>query len=186
VWALVGVASAFAVGIVKERADGTFYRLKIAPVSRAQLILGKGIACFLSCVIVISFLLMVGRLGFGLHIGNLALTALAVVSASICFVGVVMTLSVLGKSEQATAGSGRAILILFSMFGGGMVPLFMMPSWMQAASSLSPAKWAVVALEGSIWRGFTFAEMLTPCLILIAIGVVGFAIGSAVLTRAAD
>jgi ABC-2 type transport system permease protein len=186
VWGLVGVATAFVVGIVKERSDGTFYRLKVAPVTRFQLILGKGVACFLSCLGVISILLLVGKFGFGLHVSNFPLTVLAVASSALCFVGVVMALSVLGKSEQAVAGGGRAILLLFSMFGGGMIPVFMMPGWMQTVSSFSPAKWAVVALEGSIWRGYSLSEMIVPCSILVTIGLVGFAVGATVLGRASD
>lgn len=186
VWALVGVSMAFAIGIVRERADGTFFRLQVAPVSRLQLILGKGIACFISCVMVISVLMLVGKLFFGLDINNLPLIAFAILCSSFCFVGVVMTLSVLGKSEQAVSGSGRAFLILASMFGGGMIPLAIMPPWMQTASSFSPAKWAVLSLEGSIWRGFSWTEMMLPCGILIAIGVVGIAVGATVLSRTAE
>jgi ABC-2 type transport system permease protein len=63
------------------------------------------------------------------------------------------------------------------MFGGGMIPLIAMPEWMQTGSYLSPARWAVVALEGAIWRDFTPTEMLQPCSILLAVGGVSFALG---------
>ena len=75
-------------------------------------------------------------------------------------------------------GMGWAILTLFAMMGGGMMPLFFMPAWMQSVSHVSPVKWAIVALEGPIWRGFTFHEMITPCAILIAIGLVFFFVGT--------
>ena len=38
-------------------------------------------------------------------------------------------------------------------------------------------KWAVLALEGGIWRDFTPADMMLPCLVLLGVGVVSFAIG---------
>ena len=52
-----------------------------------------------------------------------------------------------------------------------------MPSWMQALSHVSPVKWAILAMEGAVWRGFSFNEMLLPCGILVGVGLLCFAIG---------
>jgi ABC-type multidrug transport system permease subunit len=60
-----------------------------------------------------------------------------------------MLVSVRGKSERAVSGAGWGVLMLFSIFGGGMVPLFVMSGWMQAVGSFSPAKWSVLSLEGA-------------------------------------
>jgi ABC-2 type transport system permease protein len=59
-----------------------------------------------------------------------------------------------------------------------------MPDWMQTASNLSPIKWGILALEGAIWRGFSWTEMLLPCGILLAVGAVCFALGVRNLARA--
>jgi ABC-2 type transport system permease protein len=74
--------------------------------------------------------------------------------------------------------------MLMAMFGGAMIPLLFMPSFMRVASNLSPVKWSILALEGAIWRGFTLSEMLLPCAVLIAIGAVCMAIGTRMLSRA--
>jgi len=58
-----------------------------------------------------------------------------------------------------------------------MVPLFIMPGWMQAVSDFSPVKWAIIALEGALWRHFTSAEMAVPCGILTAVGGLAFFLG---------
>jgi ABC-2 type transport system permease protein len=70
------------------------------------------------------------------------------------------------------------------MFGGGMVPLLFMPPFMRTLSNASPVKWSILALEGAIWRGFSFSEMLLPCGILLTIGAFGLAIGTMMLSRA--
>jgi len=64
-----------------------------------------------------------------------------------------------------------------------MIPLFAMPPWMQTASMASPVRWAIVALEGALWRGFTPAQMLLPCGILLGLGLGGFALGTRILSR---
>jgi ABC-2 type transport system permease protein len=66
-----------------------------------------------------------------------------------------------------------------AMIGGGMVPLFLMPPWLQTVSHLSPVKWAILTMEGAIWWGFSLTEMAVPCGILLAVGGGCFAIGVA-------
>lgn len=183
-WAVLGCAAGFAIGIVVERTQGTFLRLRVAPLSRAQVLAGKGLACFIACLTVSVLFLAIGRLVFGVRIAAPGLLGLAILATAVCFVGIMMFLSVLGKTEQAVGGAGWAILTVMAMLGGGMVPLFIMPPWLQTASHASPVKWGIVALEGAIWRGFTPAEMILPCAILVATGLGFFALGARVFARA--
>ena len=176
-WALIGCTAAFAITIVTERTKGTMVRLRQAPVSRAQILAGKGLACFTSAVSVSFLLLAIGVVIFGVRTPDKLTLLLAVLCSAFCFVGLMMLISVLGKSEQSVAGAGWAILLVFSMTGGGMVPLLAMPKWMLTVSNLSPVKWGIYALEGAIWRGFTLAEMVMPLAILLTIGVVAFSTG---------
>jgi ABC-2 type transport system permease protein len=64
-----------------------------------------------------------------------------------------------------------------------MLPLFLMPAWMATVSNFSPVKWAVLAVEGAMWRGFALADMLLPCGILLAVGAAGFVLGTRNLKR---
>jgi ABC-2 type transport system permease protein len=57
---------------------------------------------------------------------------------------------------------------------------------MKTLSNFSPVKWSILALEGSIWRGFAPADMLLPCGILLGAGAVCFAIGARMLARDAN
>jgi ABC-2 type transport system permease protein len=70
-----------------------------------------------------------------------------------------------------------------AMLGGGMVPLMMMPGWMQRLGNVSPVKWAVYSMEGAIWRGFSVGQMLVPCAVLVGIGAAGYVVGAALLSR---
>ncbi|RKX26460.1 MAG: ABC transporter permease [Candidatus Zixiibacteriota bacterium] len=182
-WALIGCAAAFAVSIVQERVRGTFLRLRIAPLTRAHILAGKGLACFFSCLAVCLFLMVFAHLVFGVRIDHPIKLSVAILSAIFCFVGLMMLISVSGRTEQAVGGIGWAVLLVFSMTGGGMIPLLFMPSWMQTVSHLSPVKWGIVAIEGAIWRGFSYSEMALPIFILLSIGISAFTIGVMVLAR---
>jgi ABC-2 type transport system permease protein len=177
-WGLVGCAAAFAVGFVGERTRGTLVRLLMAPLSRVHLLAGKALACFIASASVVTVVFVLGAIAFGVRPASTPLLIAAIVCACIAFVGIMMLLSVLGRTEEAVGGSAWAALLLMSMVGGGMVPLFAMPAWMVTASSISPVKWAILAMEGAIWRGFSAAEMVLPCAILLTVGVVCFAVGA--------
>jgi ABC-2 type transport system permease protein len=186
VWALLGVVTTFSQSIVRERTAGTLLRLRVAPLTRAQVLAGKGIACFLASASAILFLLALGRVVFAVRFENPLGLAIAILSTSLCFVGLMMLLSVLGRTEAAVAGSGWAVMIILSMFGGGMIPLIAMPQWMLNMSAASPVKWGVLSLEGAIWRDFTLRQMALPCGILLAVGAVSFLVGERVLSRMED
>lgn len=182
-WALIGVAASFAVGLVVERRNGTFLRLRLAPISRFQILAGKGLACFIAAVSASVMLLAIGILVFGVRVTSWPGLLVSVAVAAYCFVGLMMFISVLGRTEQAVAGAGWAILLVMSMTGGGMVPLFMMPTWMYNLGSISAVKWSVLAMEGAIWRGFTPADMLLPLGVLAGMGTAGLAVGTIILAR---
>lgn len=88
-----------------------------------------------------------------------------------------MMIAGLGRTEQAASGAGWAILMPMTLFGGGMMPQFIMPGWMQTLGNLSPVKWAILGMEGAVWRGFTLGDMLLPAALLLAFGAVCFAVG---------
>ena len=178
IWGVMGCALGFSISLVTERTRGTLVRLLVAPVSPMQILMGKALACFLTTQAVSVFLLIIGVAVFGVRPTSWPLLILAVLATGVCFVGIMMLLAVLSPSERAGSGLGWGVLLLFSMIGGGMIPLFFMPPWMRSISVVSPIRWAVLALEGGIWRGLTLTEMLLPLAILTGIGIVGFAAGT--------
>jgi ABC-2 type transport system permease protein len=177
-WGILGCAATFGVGLVAERNAGTLVRLLAAPLTRTQVLLGKAVACLAAILAVEALLLVVGAVVFGVRAESKAVLAAAVLSTAAAFVGLMMLISTLGQTERSASGAGWALLLVLSMLGGGMVPLFVMPPWMATASHASPVKWAVLSLEGALWRGFTLADMALPSALLVGVGIVAFAIGA--------
>jgi len=183
VWGLIGCVMTFGISLVTERTHGTLVRLRMAPLTRAQILGGKALACF-ATIMLVEVILLAVAFGFGVRPSSLPMLALAGVSAAVCFVGFMMLVATLGKTEQTASGAGWAILMPMSMLGGAMVPQFVMPQWMQTAGMISPIRWVILAIEGGIWRQFTLSEMLLPCAILVGVGVVCFAAGTRGLREA--
>lgn len=183
IWGLLGLTAEFAMAFAKERETGTWVRLRIAPIRRWQILLGNGLACLVACIGVIAMLLLVGRVACGVRVDSPLALLPGVLCVALCFVGLTMLLSVLGRTESSVGGAGWACLLVMAMLGGGMVPQMFMPAWMETAGNLSPVKWAIVAFEGGIWRGFSLREMLLPCSVLLAHGLVYGTLGVLIMPR---
>ena len=177
IWGLIGCMMTFGISLVTERTHGTLVRLRMAPLTRAQILGGKALSCFVSIMLVEVMLLGVAWI-FGVRPSSLPMLAIAGLSAAICFVGFMMLVAGMGKTEQTASGAAWAVLMPLSMVGGAMVPSFVMPSWIQSISFISPIRWAILAIEGGVWRNFSAGEMAAPCAILITIGIACFAIGT--------
>ncbi len=185
-WAILGCTATFAISIVKERANGTFARLRIGPIGRAHILGGKGLACFMTCAFIMCVLFTGAKTIFKMPVSNLSLFIPAALCTVLCFVGIMMFICTIGRTEQSAGGAGWAILMIMAMVGGGMVPLAFMPGWLRPFSNISPVKWGIFTLEGAIWRNFSLTEMISPCLVLLAIGVLFFLLGVFILTRQED
>lgn len=185
IWGIMGAAAGFAISLVTERTHGTLIRLRLAPVTQRHILAGKAVACFATTVFVAVTLLIIGRIGFGVTPTSPALLAVAVLCVAVCFVGVMMLLSVLGRTEAAASGIGWASLIVMAMIGGGMIPLVFIERipFLAAVSNASPVKWSILAIEGAIWRGFSPAQMALPCLVLVGVGIGAFMVGGLIFQR---
>jgi ABC-2 type transport system permease protein len=122
--------------------------------------------------------MVLGVAAFGVRASSWSLLLLAIVSTAVAFVGIILLLASLARTEQGIGGMGPAVMMPLFLLGGAMMPLMFMPPWLATLGYLSPVRWAILALEGAIWRDFGPAEMAGPCAILLAVGLVTFVIGA--------
>lgn len=183
VWAVVGSCATFAITLVRERKEGTLLLLRVAPHPIGVILAGKALACFVTCVGSLALLTIIAHLGFGMRIENYALYVVGVVCIGVCFVGMMMAISTIGTTEEAVGGAGWGLLLVFTMLGGGMVPLLFMPPWLVTISMLSPVRWSIWSMEGAIWRGLSFQQLLPAYAVLVGIGLVAFVFGVWVFRR---
>ena len=177
VWGILACAISFAVSLVGERTRGTLFRIQAAFVKKHIVLGGKALASFIVSFSMALALVLIGFLIFGVQVHSWFMLIFALFMVSISFVGVMILFSVLGKTERTVSGLGWALVLPMAMLGGGMIPLAFMPHWLQTLSVISPVKWAILSIEGSLWRSFTWGQLLEPVSILLLIGLVSFGIG---------
>ena len=184
-WGLMGCVMGFGLSIVRERAVGTMVRLRLAPISAAQVLGAKALACFLTSVAMMSLLVLIAHLPpMNVRAASYPLLVLAVASSAFGFVGVMCLLGTLGRTEGSIDGLSRAVLLVLALFGGAGVPLEFMPAWMVGAAGLSPFKWMIQCMDGALWRGLGIEAFVLPVGVLCGFGVFGFLGGWWSLARA--
>ncbi|MFM1803959.1 MAG: hypothetical protein RL136_838 [Planctomycetota bacterium] len=177
VWGLAGCIAAFASSIVTERARGTLARLRLAPITAGQLVLGKGLACFVAAMMVQVLLIGLAVAVFGSRVAQPAMLCVACVASAFAFAGLAMLVAGFCRTEAEANGAGRGAILILAMVGGGTIPLFFMPPLLRTLSYGSPFRWVVAAIEGPFWRDTTVSEQWPALVVLCAIGAVGFLAG---------
>src|ERR1051325_1716466 len=75
-WGLIGCMMTFGISLVTERTRGTFVRLHIAPLTRAQILGGKALACF-SAITIVELILFGIAWNFGVRPTSIPLLVIA-------------------------------------------------------------------------------------------------------------
>jgi ABC-2 type transport system permease protein len=182
-WGVMSVLMAFALSLVTEKSHGTLARLLSLPISRGDVLSGKALGCFVTIMAVMVIILAVGVVVFGISIQSPLVLALAILSTAVGFTGLMMLLSVFSENEKQASGLVWPVMMVLAMFGGGMIPVMVMPRWMAALGDFSPVKWTILSLEGGLWRQFSLADAAPYLLLLSGFGVVTFLLGRYLFAR---
>ena len=160
-----------AMGILRDRRNGIWKRLRAAPVSRFALLGGKMIATAIVASFILTLVFLAGALLYHLRIlGSIGGFALIVGATAWMVAGFGLLVAALGKTEQQSRGFAVPAVLTMTILGGAWFPSFLMPHWVQSVSLAVPTRHAIDALDGVVWRGLGFGSTLFPALILIGFG----------------
>ena len=158
---------------VAERRQGTLVRLRAAPLSRGQLLLGKLLPCLLLSLFQGVFLLIAGNIVFGMKWGAEPLWLMAVVaSTSLAAMGMAMLVAGLAKTETQVAVYGSMLVLLLGGISGSSGQRDLMPENMRQFSYVTPHAWALDAYSQLLINPTPeIAIVATACGVLIAFGI---------------
>jgi len=158
-----------AIGMLLERQQGLWKRLRAAPLSRGLLLAGKGTSGAL-----IALMSLGATFGFGMAVFGIRIEGSGIAFVAVCVATAVMAssfgllIAALGKTPQATRGVAILAVLLMVMLGGAWVPAFVFPAWLQKVTLAIPARWAVDGLDATTWRGASLLATLPTIGVLLA------------------
>jgi ABC-2 type transport system permease protein len=175
IFAIFFVVIPLATNIIRERNDGSYYRILTMPVPYLTILFGKIVIYLLISMVLVILLFSLGifmlpLLGLPqLEIGNhwMAIAAVSLSTALAATGYGILIGTVAGTHYQASSFGSISILILAAI-GGIWVPVYVMPDVMKTISVFSPLNWGLNGYYDIFMRGFDFWAVIPNCLKLIA------------------
>lgn len=157
---------------VAERKHGTLARLRVAPLTRGQILLGKLLPCLAVSVFQGLFLLAAGKVVFGMSWGSEPLWLLAVAACtSFAAVGLAMLVASVARSETQVAVYGTLLVLVLGGLSGSLMPRDLMPESMKRISLATPHAWALDAYSQLLGNPQPDAAAVgTACAVLLGFG----------------
>ena len=187
IWAYLGIIFEILTETVAwERWEGTIEYTFMAPLSRPVHLIGMGLFAIAYGLVRATLIFGVVAAFFSLHMPHANFgTALVLLSvASISFIGIGMMTAVLPliSPEKGTqlGFMGQGIMLVVS---GVYYPVSVLPGWMQAISTISPATYSLRGIRHAILDGAGVGQVWGDIWPLIVIGVVAIPLGLWVFRR---
>jgi ABC-type multidrug transport system permease subunit len=160
--------------IVAERRQGTLKRLSLAPLSRFEIIAGKLLPCLFLSWFQGVFILVAGKLLFGMSWGAApAYLFLVVAVTSFAAMGLALLVASLARTETQVAIYGTLlVLVLAGLSGCLMGSRSIMPESMQRLSRVTPQAWSLDAYLQLLTNPTPeLAMVIQACAVLVGFGI---------------
>ncbi|MGZ4056816.1 MAG: ABC transporter permease [Bacteroidia bacterium] len=174
IFAMFFIVLPLAGSMVKEKNEGSIFRLQTMPASFLILINGKIIVYVIVCLIQLALMLSVGlfflpMLGLPtLVLGN-SISGILLLSVATAFAatGYGVMMGTIARTEQQGAIVGSLSVLLLSAIGGVWVPTYVMPELMRNISVVSPLNWALNGFYELFLRGGNIKDIFPEAMKLI-------------------
>ena len=154
--------------VLLERQRGLWKRVRSAPVSRVTLLAGKTLSGTLVALMTLWVSFGFAMIVFGVRIQGSVIGFVGVsVACALMAATFGLLVAALGNSPATARGITTFAILIMVMLGGAWVPTFIFPAWLQQATLVVPARWAVDGLDAMTWRGIGVSGAVGPVLALL-------------------
>lgn len=165
--------------IIREREDGSAFRLLTMPGSYLNVLAGK-----ILLYLIVSLIQFVLMLSVGIYIlpaiglptlqtgGNYLALLVIALSSGLAATGFGLLLGTVANSQDQASLFGAVFVVMLAAIGGVWIPTFVMPGFMKNISTLSPLNWGLEAFYGIFLRGLSLSGIIPHIMKLLIFFVV--------------
>lgn len=176
VLALLDTVLSSSLSIAREREEGTFDQLLVAPYRPSEIILGKGLATMaISCVqstCVLLIILYWFKIPFQ---GSYWLLALAMFLFIMTSAAIGLCISSYSKSLQQAIVGTFLLVVPMVMLSGFATPIESMPEFFQDLTLLNPMRYGMTIMQRIFLEGAGLAELWDQFLVVFGIAFISIA-----------
>ncbi len=174
-------------GLLAEFRSGVVERIRVTPVSRVALLLGKVLANAVQTVVQALIIIALAYLVFDLNapLGGIVLSLVIVFLLSITLASCSYALALTLKSEDAFPALLNAVLMPLLLLSGILIPITAgsAPDWLYTISRINPFR-HVVDVERNSFRGdFSMDALFTGSVVVLVMAVLAIWWGSRTFQR---
>ncbi len=160
-------------GMVTDMESGFLDKMRVAPIHRSAILLGKILSDAFRIVIQTLIILAIG-LAFGVTIatGVPGLLLLLVIAAlfGIAWSGISNFIALATKNSETTVMISILTTFPLLFLSTAMMPKFLLPDWVQTVATYNPISYVADALHGLVIKGYDWTVIGSA---FLTIGVVG-------------
>jgi len=161
-----------AMGLAREREIGTMEQLLCTPIRPLTLMVGKTIPYALFGLFDEALILVIGNVVFGVPIrGSLGVIFLGTVFYLVGTLSMGLLISTVARTQQQALMGGFFFLLPALLLSGFITPIDAMPAWIRPITYLSPVRYFIDIVRGTLLRGATLVDLLPTLAALAALGV---------------
>ncbi|NLT36687.1 MAG: ABC transporter permease [Methanomassiliicoccus sp.] len=175
------------IGMVNDLDSGYLDKMKVAPIRKSSILLGKvlsdGISILIQVGIIVALALIVG-VNIATGVVGIALLLLLAMAFGIAWSGISLFVGLRTKSTETTLSVGLLTTFPLLFLSTAVMPKELLPNWVQTVAAVNPISYIANAIQGLIIRGFEWESIGNAIIVIILIGIVSLGASIALFRRA--
>ncbi|MGI5169726.1 ABC transporter permease [Spirillospora sp. CA-253888] len=166
-------------GLIADLRSGVVERLRVTPVSRVALLLGRVLRD--TVVLAAQALLLVAAgvaLGLRAPVGGIVVGMLFVVALAVSIASLSYVLAMATRTEDAFAPLLSTVTLPLMLLGGILLPMSMAPGWLDAVSRFTPFRYVVDATREAFQGHYASAAVGQGAAVAVVLLAVSVALGA--------
>jgi len=149
-----------AMGLSREREQGTLEQVLVTPIRPLWLLAGKMVPFFCIGLFDVLLVLTAGAWLFEVPLrGNPLVLALATVLYLLSTLGVGLLISTLSRTQQQSYLGGFLFALPAVLLSGVVTPIRSMPRWLQVLTLVNPLRYFAETTRGVLLKGASFGDL---------------------------
>lgn len=174
------------IGMVDDLESGYLDKMKVAPIYRASILLGKVFSDGFR-ILIQSIIILVLALVVGVHIatGLVGIIIILIIAATfgIAWSGISTFVALWTKNSETTLLIGLLTTFPLLFLSTAVMPLQLLPKWVQTVAMYNPITYIADALHSLIITGYNWNAIGTCFLVIAVIGAISLSATIALFTR---
>lgn len=147
-------------GFVKDKETGMLSRLHTTPMKISHYLLGMMFAYGVLMMFQIVSMLLFGNMIYDISMGNVLYISLLSLLTVLCVSSIGLFVSMVSKNEQMANAISQAFALIGAIMGGVLIPIDLMPSFIQKISVFIPQYWAQKGYLDIMTRDVPLIELI--------------------------